>query len=297
MSFFRPKHMSTEAPADTGHRPVSTSTVQLQAEQITVGYGQVSVLHQLSFQAAPEKLTVLVGPNGCGKSTLLKALARALRLRSGQVTLAGKDVHHTNTREIARQLAFLPQGPIAPEGLCVEELVAQGRFPHQSLLKQWSNQDATAVAQALRQTNLTALRDRPVASLSGGQRQRAWIAMVLAQDTPVLLLDEPTAFLDLKVQIDVLALLQQIAHQESRTVVVVLHDLNLAAQFADHMVMIRKGKICVQGHINDVFTADNLKAVFDLDAHVLHDPASDCLVCVPQIPAQNHIDEPTRANV
>ncbi len=269
-------------------RPTQANLVQLIAEQITAGYGTVSILNELNFQANLGELTVLVGPNGCGKSTLLKSLARTLAVRAGRVTLAGQDVHRTNTREIAKQMAFLPQGPIPPEGLTVHELVAQGRLPYQSLLRQWSQQDAAAVAQALARTELTALQDQPVANLSGGQRQRAWIAMALAQDTPLLLLDEPTAFLDLKVQIDVLDLLKRIAQIENRTVVVVLHDLNLAAQFADHMVMIRDGQVCAHGGIDDVFTVDNLKSVFDLDATILQDPNSGRPVCVPHAPRQDH---------
>lgn len=251
------------------------------ARRIDVGYDRRAILKGVDFEAAPGSFTVLVGPNGCGKSTLLKALCRVLPLMAGSVTLAGRDVHRGKTSEIARTLAFLPQGPIAPEGLTVGELVAQGRFPHQNLLRQWSADDAQAVSRVLQQTDLTDLEHRPVHSLSGGQRQRAWIAMVLAQDTPVLLLDEPTAFLDLKVQIELLSLLRRIAHDENRTVVTVLHDLNVAASFADRMVMLRDGHIHADGPVDQVFTADNLMAVFDLRASILVDPTSGRPVCLP----------------
>jgi iron complex transport system ATP-binding protein len=180
-------------------------------------------------------------------------------------------------------MSFLPQGPIAPEGLTVRELVAQGRFPHQTLLRQWSQEDAQAVERALDQTNLVDLAERPVSDLSGGQRQRAWIAMVLAQDTPVMLLDEPTAFLDLKVQVDLLCLLHAVARQQGRTVVLVLHDLNIAASLADRIVMMRDGAIQAEGSVAEVFTAENLKRVFELEASILTDPNTGRPMCAPVV--------------
>lgn len=261
-----------------------SSSLSLHAEGITVSYDHKVVLRELNFHAAPGELTVLVGPNGCGKSTLLKSLARVLSLDTGRVMLADRDVHKTSTKAIAKMLAFLPQGPLAPEGLKVRELVAQGRFPHQNLLRQWSLEDAEIVATALQQTNLTTLADRPLSDLSGGQRQRAWIAMTLAQNTPAILLDEPTAFLDLKVQVELLALLRNIAHQQQRTVVVVLHDLNIAASFADRMLMLRDGDIAAAGTVAEVFNRDNLKAVFDLDTSILLDPNSGRPMCAPKYP-------------
>ncbi len=258
-----------------------TASFEIHAENITVGYDRTPVLRDLTFRAKVGTLTTLVGPNGCGKSTFLKAIARVHPLSGGHVTIAGQDIHRTKSRDIARSLAFLPQGPVAPEGLTVHELVAQGRFPHQSLLRQWSEDDAKAVETALRQTNLSEMAERAVSTLSGGQRQRAWIAMVLAQNTPVLLLDEPTAFLDLKVQVDLLTRLHRIAHHDDRTILVVLHDLNLAASFGDQMVMMRKGAIHAEGPVSRVFTQRNLKTVFDLDASVLTDPQSGRPVCIP----------------
>lgn len=186
------------------------------------------------------------------------------------------------TRARLRTLALLPQGPIAPEGLSVKELVAQGRFPHQTLLKQWSEDDTQAVSDAMIATNILEVADRPVSTLSGGQRQRCWIAMVLAQETPVILLDEPTTFLDLKVQIDVMTLLREVA-SAGRTLVVVLHELNVAAAFADHLVMMREGEIVASGAPQDVMTSERLLEVFDLDAQVLSDPENRRPVCVPRV--------------
>lgn len=226
---------------------------------------------------------MLVGPNGCGKSTLLKSLARVLSVSSGAICLGEMSIQQADTRTIAKTLAFLPQGPVAPDGLSVRELVGQGRFPHQSLLRQWSKEDARVVSKVLAQTNLNDLAERPLTQLSGGQRQRAWIAMVLAQNTPVILLDEPTAFLDLKVQVELLSLLQHIAHQEGRTVVVVLHDLNLAAAFADRMVMIKKGEILAEGEVDEIFNQANLASVFDLETSILKDPQNGRPICSPKM--------------
>jgi iron complex transport system ATP-binding protein len=247
----------------------------------TVGYDQVPVVRDVDLDVHPG-LTVLVGPNGCGKSTLLKAIARVLPLQSGSVRLHGTSMSSLPTREIARQLALLPQGPIAPEGLTVRELVAQGRYPHQTLFRQWSEADSHAVDAAIAATRIEAFADRPVDSLSGGQRQRCWIAMVLAQDTPVILLDEPTTFLDLKVQIDLMTLLKQIG-AEGRTLLVVLHELNVAAAFADTLVMMRAGRIAAAGRPASVMTPERLHDVFGLDAQVIADPETGRPVCVPRL--------------
>ncbi|MEM9798211.1 MAG: ABC transporter ATP-binding protein [Pseudomonadota bacterium] len=260
----------------------------LRIEDLSVGYGDVPVLEGLSLDVPDGALTAIVGPNGCGKSTLLKTMARVLRPSGGRVLLGDDPVHGIPTREVAKRLALLPQGPVAPEGLRVRELVAQGRFPHQSLLRQWSREDARAVDAAMAAADVAEMADRPVDALSGGQRQRCWIAMVLAQETPVLLLDEPTTFLDLKVQVDLMTLLRRIAHQEGRTLVVVMHELNVAAAFADRLVMMRAGRIEAEGEVAHVFTEENLQSVFDLDATVLHDPASGRPVCVPRV-ARPHL--------
>jgi iron complex transport system ATP-binding protein len=258
-----------------------TLSHRLIAKQLTVGYTETNILKQVDFQVPDGQVTVLVGPNGSGKSTLLKTLARILKPRSGQVLLDGKDIHNSQTREVAQKLGLLPQGPIAPEGLTVRELVAQGRFPHQNLLRQWSSDDERAVREAMDIAQVTEFADRPVDNLSGGQRQRCWVAMVLAQETDLILLDEPTTFLDLKVQVDLMNLLVRLAHNTHRTLVVVLHELNLAAAYADYLVMMREGIILYKGMPSDIFTSHNLKAVFDLDAHVIQDPHSRRLICVP----------------
>ncbi|WP_064697917.1 ABC transporter ATP-binding protein [Halomonas caseinilytica] len=259
----------------------SAKPPRLTGEALCAGYESRRVLDGVDLAVAEGKLTVLLGPNGSGKSTLLKTLARTLRPSAGRVCLDGQDIHRCNTREVAQRLGILPQGPAAPEGLTVRQLVAMGRFPHQRLWRQNAEEDARAVREAMAYTDVTDYAERSVDALSGGQRQRCWIAMVLAQETNLILLDEPTTFLDLKVQVDLLELLSRLAHEHGRTLLVVLHDLNLAAAYADTLVMMRDGAILHQGAPRDVFTAANLKAVFDLDANVIHDPHSRRLVCVP----------------
>ncbi len=254
----------------------------LTVEDVHVAYGATKIVSGASLSTNSGELTVLVGPNGCGKSTLLKAMARVLPLQSGRVRLQDLDVHATPTKNVAKQLALLPQGPIAPEGLTVRELVSQGRFPHQSLWRQWSQADTDVVERVMRQTKVAELAGRPIVELSGGQRQRCWIAMILAQDTPVLLLDEPTTFLDLKVQVDLMTLLRDIAHTDQRTVLVVLHDLNVAASFADRMIMMKSGQIVVDGPVSEVLTPENLKEVFDLSADVVFAPETGLPVCIPR---------------
>lgn len=257
---------------------------RLSGHGLTVGYGGDPVLRGVDFAVRPGAMTVLVGPNGCGKSTLLRTLARILTPEAGEVRIDGQPIRRLPTREVARRLALLPQGPVAPEGLTVRELVAQGRYPHQSILRQWSAGDTAAVDRALDLTALHGLSERPVAALSGGQRQRAWIAMTLAQETDLILLDEPTTFLDLKVQIDVMSCLSRIAAQ-GKTLVVVLHELNIAAAFADHLVMMREGRIVAQGDPARVMTPATLRAVFDLDAQVIADPETGKPVCLPRLVA------------
>lgn len=258
----------------------------LTAEGLSVGYGDVTIVKDVSLEIAPGAITALVGPNGCGKSTLLKAFARILTPKSGRVTLDGRSIRDYPTREVAKKMALLPQGPVAPEGLTVTELVAQGRFPHQTLFRQWSPGDRAAVEKAIQMTDLEEFAERPVQSLSGGQRQRCWLAMVLAQDTPLLLLDEPTTFLDLKVQVDLMALLSRIVAEEGRTMLLVLHELNLAAAFADHVVMMREGEIVAEGAGTEVIRPDELQSVFDLRSDVIPDPVTGRPVCLPRTPDQ-----------
>jgi len=240
------------------------------------------VISELSIEIAPAKTNIIIGANGCGKSTLLKTLARVLAPNSGTVTLDGKDIHNSNTRQVAKKLGLLPQGPITPEGLTVRELVSQGRFPHQSLLRQWTFEDESAVAQAMEIADILHFSHCQVDDLSGGQRQRCWIAMVLAQQTDLILLDEPTTFLDLKVQVDLMNLLAKLVHDSGRTLLIVLHDLNLAAAYADNLIMMKNGKIVHHASVAQVFNSANLKQVFDLDVDILTDPGSGRPICVPR---------------
>ncbi|RVV96827.1 ABC transporter ATP-binding protein [Mesobaculum littorinae] len=259
----------------------------MSVRSVGAGYGSGStaraVLQDVSLDIPDGALTILVGPNGCGKSTLLKTMARILPASSGAVLLDGRPIHATPSRNVARRLAILPQGPVAPEGLTVRELVGQGRFPHQTLLRQMSRDDRRAIDAAMAAADVAQFADSPVSRLSGGQRQRCWIAMVLAQETDIILLDEPTTFLDLKVQVDLLVLLRRIAHRDGRTLVVVLHELNLAAAFADLLVMMKDGRIVAQGAVDATFTPQTLQDVFGLRARVLRDPDSGRAICAPVI--------------
>lgn len=268
----------------TAQHATVPATGRLQGERLTVGYDGRTVLSEVDFRVADGQVTVLLGPNGSGKSTLLKTLARTLAPERGQVLLDGKDIHRSRSQEVARKLGVLPQGPAAPEGVTVRELVCLGRYPHQHLWRQWSPQDERAVTDAMMTANVAEFADRPVDNLSGGQRQRCWIAMVLAQETELILLDEPTTFLDLKVQIDLLELLTRLAHDKGRTLLLVLHDLNLAAAYGDVLVMMHQGRIEHRGAPEAVFTAANLKQVFDLDAHIIRDRHTHRLLCVPALP-------------
>jgi len=261
--------------------PDSAKLPRLRGEALCAGYNGRQVLADVDFTVQDGSVTVLLGPNGSGKSTLLKTLARTLAPDAGKVILDGTDIHRQSTRAVAQRLGILPQSPSAPDGLTVRELVGLGRFPYQSLMRQWSRHDEAAVEEAMAVADVAAFADRPVDALSGGQRQRCWIAMVLAQETELLLLDEPTTFLDLKVQVDLLELLVSLAHQQGRTLLVVLHDLNLAAAYADRLVMMKAGRILHDGTPEAVFTADNLKQVFDLDAQVIREPLAGRPVCVP----------------
>ncbi len=263
--------------------PPECHASRLQGEGLTAGYDGRRVIDGVDFRVADGRVTALLGPNGCGKSTLLKTLARTLTPQQGHVLLDGHDIHRYRTREVAHRLGILPQSPTAPEGLTVRELVGMGRFPHQRLWRQWSAQDEQAVREAMTTARVAEFAERPVDALSGGQRQRCWIAMVLAQQTDLILLDEPTTFLDLKVQVDLLELLVRLAHDRGRTLLVVLHDLNLAAAYADVLVMMRDGRIEQCGSPEAVFTAANLKRVFDLDAEVMRAPNTGRPICIPTL--------------
>ncbi|GHE09055.1 ABC transporter ATP-binding protein [Klenkia taihuensis] len=262
-------------------RSSATPRVRLAAEQVRLAYGEHVVVDGLDLELTDGSFTAIVGPNGCGKSTLLRALGRLLRPTSGQVVLDGRPIAKTPTREVARVLGMLPQTPIAPEGLTVADLVARGRHPHQSWLRQWSRDDEDVVAEALRWTDMEEFADRPVDALSGGQRQRAWISMALAQGTDLLLLDEPTTYLDLSHQIDVLELVARLHAERGRTVAVVLHDLNLAARYAHRLVAMKDGVVVAAGTPAEVLTEQLLADVFDLEARVITDPVSGTPMVVP----------------
>lgn len=253
----------------------------LTANGLRLGYAAHTIVDDLTLSIPPGGFTVIIGPNGCGKSTLLRSLARMIVPRSGTVAIDGIDLAALRPKQIARRISLLPQAPMAPGAITVADLVARGRNPHQSLLRQWSDDDERVVDEALREVGMRDHGDRLVEELSGGQRQRVWIAMTLAQQTPVLLLDEPTTYLDVAHQIDVLDLCSRL-HTSGRTLVAVLHDLNLAARYASHIVAMRDGAIVAQGTADEVFTPETLRAVFDLEALVLIDPETARPLVVPR---------------
>jgi iron complex transport system ATP-binding protein len=260
---------------------VHPGPVRLAAERVRLAYDDHVVVHDLDLELTDGSFTAIVGPNGCGKSTLLRALGRLLRPAGGQVLLDGRAITRTPTREVAKVLGLLPQSPVAPEGLTVADLVARGRHPHQSWVRQWSRDDESVVAEALEWTDMAELSGRPVDELSGGQRQRAWISMALAQGTDLLLLDEPTTYLDLAHQIDVLELVARLHAERGRTVVVVLHDLNLAARYAKRLVAMKDGVLVASGTPAEVLTPDLLADVFDLEARIVPDPVTGTPMVVP----------------
>ncbi|MCX5295271.1 ABC transporter ATP-binding protein [Streptomyces sp. NBC_00193] len=253
---------------------------RLAAKGVTVGYGDRTVIDALDVSIPPGVVTTIIGPNGCGKSTLLRTLSRLLKPTSGSVVLDGEDIARLRTRDVAKKLGLLPQAPVAPEGLTVADLVARGRHPHQSWLRQWSSDDASVVERALAMTGVADLADRPVDALSGGQRQRVWISMTLAQGTDLLLLDEPTTYLDLAHAVDVLDLVDDL-HESGCTVVMVLHDLNLAARYSDNLIVMKAGSVLAQGHPREVLTAELLHEAFGLRAMVIDDPVGDRPLVVP----------------
>ncbi|RLV10421.1 cobalamin/Fe3+-siderophore ABC transporter ATP-binding protein [Streptomyces griseocarneus] len=258
-------------------RPV----VRLRAEALTLSYGDRRVVHELDLDIPDGTVTAVIGPNGCGKSTLLRAFGRLLKPTSGSVLLDGRPIHRIPTREVAERVGLLPQSPVAPEGLSVADLVARGRHPHQSWYRRWSSDDEAAVEQALRATGTFDLAERTLDELSGGQRQRAWIAMTLAQQTELLLLDEPTNHLDLAHQIEVLDLVRELHLTTGRTVVVVLHDLSLAARYADRLVAMKQGRVAAQGTPSEVLTEELVEDVFGLRARVRHDEETGAPLVIP----------------
>lgn len=254
---------------------------RLEARKAVIGYGGPPVVHGVDVDIPDGRITAIVGPNGCGKSTLLRALIRLLTPSEGAILLDGEDIFRIPTREVARRVGLLPQSPIAPAGITVKELVARGRTPHQKMLRPWSSADEAAVFSALHSTNLTGIQDSVVDELSGGQRQRAWIAMALAQDTPLMLLDEPTTFLDISHQYEVLDLLHRLNERQGRTIVMVVHDLHQAARYAHHVIAMREGIIAAAGTPHEVFTEALVRDVFDFDARVLTDPVTGTPIVIP----------------
>ncbi|TMV03940.1 ABC transporter ATP-binding protein [Brucella haematophila] len=250
------------------------TTHTLTVSQLSSGYDDTLILDGLDLDVPSGKITVIVGANACGKSTLLRTMSRLLAPRKGQVLLDGKSIHKIPSRELARTLGLLPQSPIAPEGITVADLVSRGRNPHQKMFARWTREDDEAVAAALNATQTALLAERPVDELSGGQRQRVWIAMALAQQTEILLLDEPTTFLDIAHQVEVLDLLTDLNRERGTTIVMVLHDLNLAARYADFLVAMNDGRLHVSGAPQDVLTEKTVADVFGLESRIITDPTS-----------------------
>lgn len=253
----------------------------LQARELTLGYDDRTVVEDLTVTIPTGKVTMIVGANACGKSTLLRGMARLLKPRGGTVLLDGKSIHSVATRQVATKLGLLPQTPVAPDGITVADLVGRGRYPHQGWFRQWSRDDDEAVAAAMSATDTLELAARSVDELSGGQRQRVWIAMALAQETGILLLDEPTTFLDVSHQIEVLDLLTDLNHRAGTTIAIVLHDLNLAARYADHLIAMKDGKIAAMGAPSEVVTEELVRDVFGMDSRIIADPVSGTPMIVP----------------
>ncbi|GMA31421.1 ABC transporter ATP-binding protein [Litorihabitans aurantiacus] len=268
-----------------------TTAHTLATTELGLAYGDRDVVAGLDLEVPAGRITVVVGPNACGKSTVLKAMARLLPPRRGAVLLDGSAIHRLPTKAVARTLGLLPQQPIAPEGITVADLVGRGRHPHHGVLTRWSADDDVAVAHALEVTGTAELADRSVDELSGGQRQRVWIAMALAQETDLLLLDEPTTFLDVTHQVEVLDLLTDLNRTRGTTIVIVLHDLNLAARYADHLVALRDGELCAVGDPGEVLTSELVERVFGLANVVIPDPTTGKPMVLPL--GRHHVTSPS----
>ncbi|POX44573.1 ABC transporter [Streptomyces sp. Ru72] len=254
---------------------------RLCADDVTLAYDQRVIAERLSVEIPDNSFTVIVGPNACGKSTLLRALSRMLKPARGRVLLDGQVIQSMPAKKVARTLGLLPQSSLAPDGITVADLVGRGRYPHQGLLRQWSGEDERVVKESMARTGVAELADRYVDELSGGQRQRVWIAMALAQQTPLLLLDEPTTYLDIQHQIDVLDLCAELHEEQGHTLVAVLHDLNHAARYATHLIALRGGRVVAEGAPNDIVTAELVEEVFGLRCQVISDPETGTPLVVP----------------
>ncbi|WP_151994819.1 iron-enterobactin ABC transporter ATP-binding protein [Buttiauxella massiliensis] len=254
---------------------------RLHGEQLTLGYGNHVVADGLTVAIPDGKFTAIIGPNGCGKSTLLRTLSRLMKPMHGQVWLDGNEIHRFATKEVARRVGLLAQNSTAPGDISVAELVARGRYPHQPMFSRWREEDSQAVERALKATNIEDLADQPVDTLSGGQRQRAWIAMVLAQETSILLLDEPTTWLDISHQIDLLELLRDLNQKQGFTLAAVLHDLNQACRYATHLIALRDGKIVAEGAPTEIVTPELIEAIYGLRCMIIEDPVAHTPLVVP----------------
>ncbi|OHX10547.1 iron-dicitrate transporter ATP-binding subunit [Chromobacterium sphagni] len=266
----------------TDETAATPASPRLRGETLRLGYRQRVICDGLDLRIPDGSFTVIIGPNGCGKSTLLRSLSRLLKPLSGQVCLDGRDIHGLPAKAVARQLGLLPQSAVAPDGISVADLVARGRYPHQSLLRQWSRQDEDAVGQALAATGTADLADRLVDELSGGQRQRVWVAMALAQQTPLLLLDEPTTYLDIAHQIELLELFRRLNREGGRTLVAVLHDINHACRYATHLIAMKDGRIVAEGAPSRIVTAELIEQVFGLPCLIIEDPVSHTPMVIPR---------------
>lgn len=254
--------------------------VRMQTNDLNVSYGERSIIEELTLNIPDRKITTIIGSNGCGKSTLLKAMTRIIPHQSGSVVLDGKNIRKEQTKQLAKKMAILPQSPESANGLTVGELVSYGRFPYQKGFGKWTKQDYEAINWALDVTGTTEFTYRAVDTLSGGQRQRVWIAMALAQETDIIFLDEPTTYLDMAHQLEVLELLEKLNQEQNRTIIMVLHDVNQAARFADYMIALKQGQIVKTGTCEEVMTADVLQEVFQIDALIGHDPRTKKPVCL-----------------
>lgn len=253
-----------------------------QAEQLVAGYENKTVIHGVDLVIPSNKISVIIGSNGCGKSTLLKTLARLIKPSSGNITLDGKPISKIPSKQLARVVGMLPQSPIVPEGISVSDLVGRGRFPHQSIFSGWTKKDYEAVAEAMSTMDIIEYANHNIDELSGGQRQRVWIAMALAQQTDILFLDEPTTFLDITYQVEILDLLTDLNRKRGTTIVMVLHDINLSARYADHIFALQEGKLVAEGNPAEVITDTLIKDIFGLNSTVIEDPISGSPLVVPK---------------
>ena len=252
----------------------------ISTKNLNISYGNLDIVKDLNLDIPKGKITTIIGSNGCGKSTILKTIARIIQAKSGDIFVNNINIKEQSPKDLAKVMAVLPQSPQAPSGLTVEELIAYGRFPHQKGFGKMKKEDEDIVTWALKSTGIEEFRERPMEALSGGQRQRAWIAMALAQQTEILILDEPTTYLDLAHQLEILKLLEELNRKQGTTIVMVIHELNNAARFADHMIGVKKGQVVCQGTAHEVMTKENLKELFNIDAEIVEDPRNNKPVCI-----------------